>query len=81
METITYFKVAFEPPLTMSTKLLINNKINPSVQSADGSTNQFLLENVLDILEDFIDDVITPTDQDLIKQMQREGIEYIELSV
>ena len=81
METITYFKVAFEPPLTMSTKLLINNKINPSMQSADGNTNQFLLENVLDILEDFIDDVITPTDQDLIKQMQREGIEYIELSV
>lgn len=81
METITYFKVAFEPPLTMSTKLLINNKINPSMQSVDGSTNQFLLENVLDILEDFIDDVITPTDQDLIKQMQREGIKYIELSV
>lgn len=67
------FKVAYNPEISSTNKKLIKTEITPSMTSQDGDSDQYPIDMVIELLEQFED---KEKDINYLKEL---NVDYIEI--
>jgi hypothetical protein len=67
--------IEYLPDISEEAEKIISENITPAMTSYEGDSNQY---NLLDILADIIS-MFSKEDQDVLKKLKSEGVDYIEL--
>ena len=73
------FSVEYNPSISKNAERLIRAEITPSMTSEDGDSSQYLIDFVLESLEEENQDGVFNQDIAYLKQLSDEDVAYIEI--